>query len=97
MPEATLLPAKVTEIPVSPDLNPVPLTLTISPGDAWAWATERVAVTVKVVWFPPEESLTEMVFDPPEVLDGISTRVSILPELSALTVSRILPSKDILT
>ena len=92
MPEATLLPPKVTEIPVSPDLNPVPLTLIMSPGEAWAWATERRAVTLKVAWSPPEGLVIAMDLEPPEVLEGISTVVRILPWLSALAVLRISPS-----
>ena len=92
MPEATLLPPKVTEIPVSPDLNPVPLTLIMSPGDVWAWATERMAVTLKVAWSPPEGLVIAMDLEPPEVLEGISTVVRILPRLSALAVLRISPS-----
>lgn len=34
IPEATVFPSKVIEIPVSPDLNPIPLTVTVSPGAA---------------------------------------------------------------
>ena len=34
IPEATLLPSNVTEIPDSPDLKPIPLTETVSPGAA---------------------------------------------------------------
>ena len=34
MPEATVFPSNVTEIPDSPDLKPIPLTETVSPGAA---------------------------------------------------------------
>ena len=77
--EDTVLPAKVTEIPASPDLNPIPLTLTLSPGDAWDWATEMMAVTLKDAWFAPEGPVIAKDLEPPEVSDGISTVVRILP------------------
>ena len=34
IPEATVSPSKVTEIPDSPDLKPIPLIVTVSPGAA---------------------------------------------------------------
>ena len=51
-----------------------------------------MAVTLKVAWSSPEGPETEMDLEPPEVLDGISTLVVILPELSAVALIRISPS-----
>ena len=84
IPDATVFPSKVIEIPVSPDLNPIPLTVTVSPGAASGWSNDKVAVTVKVVWSLPEALLAPMDFAPPGVLAGISTVVTIFPVLSEL-------------
>lgn len=84
IPEETVFPSKVNKIPVSPDLKPIPVTDTVSPGAASGCPKDNVAVTVKVVWSLPDALLAPTDFAPPDVLAGISTVVTIFPVLSEL-------------
>ena len=91
IPEATVLPSNVTKIPDSPDLKPIPLTETVSPGAASGWLKDKVAVTVNVVWSLPDALLAPMDLAPPDVVGGISTVVTIFPVLSELVAERTTP------
>ena len=91
IPEATVFPSKVNEIPDSPDLNPIPLTDTVSPGAASGWPKDNVAVTVNVAWSLPEGLLAPIDLAPPGVSAGISTVVIIFPVLSEFVTESTTP------
>jgi hypothetical protein len=63
IPEATVVPTNLTEIPLSLAPNAAPLISTMSPGAAVGWPTVNVDVTSKVAEPLPPETVIDL--DPP--------------------------------
>ncbi|MEK7815035.1 MAG: hypothetical protein AAB291_03860 [Chloroflexota bacterium] len=93
IPEASVVPSKVTVMPVSLAPKPTPVAVTEMPGEALGRSIESNGVTVKVVWTLPADGADALMTRGPAGTSGAWKEIDIEPWPSAEAGRSGAPSK----